>query len=183
MSIERRGIRGRAMRLSIGACHNFCSCGRLIVFHPVDVHVGARLRLRRNFVGLSQARLGETVGLTFQQIQKYESGRSRISSSRLYELTKVFDVPVTYFFDEMPPNELSGRKRLGEAGTAFEQEKDPLKKRETLKLVRAYHSIDKRRVRRSIFAAIKVLGEDSHAKHLAGHRKTRAGASASDRRR
>ena len=159
-------------------------------FHPVDVHVGARLRLRRNFVGLSQARLGETVGLTFQQIQKYESGRSRISSSRLYELTKVFEVPVSYFFDEMPSNALSdqptsgrGRKGLGEAGTPFEQEKDPLIKRETLKLVRAYHSIDMQRVRRSIFAAIKVLGEDSHAKHLAGHRKTRAGASASDRRR
>jgi transcriptional regulator with XRE-family HTH domain len=78
-------------------------------FHPVDIHVGARLRQRRNLVGLSQTKLSESVGLTFQQIQKYERGTNRISSSRLYEFAKVLAVPVSYFFDEMPSNAFSGR--------------------------------------------------------------------------
>ena len=104
-------------------------------FHPVDIHVGARLRQRRHLVGLSQSKLGESVGLTFQQIQKYERGTNRISSSRLYEFAKVLAVPVSYFFDEMPANAFSGRplsghgrKASGEAGSPFEQEKDPLSK-------------------------------------------------------
>ena len=70
--------------------------------HPVDVHVGARMRQRRTLLGMSQEKLGTAVGLTFQQIQKYESGSNRIGSSRLYEFAKVLDVPVSYFFDEMP---------------------------------------------------------------------------------
>jgi transcriptional regulator with XRE-family HTH domain len=142
-------------------------------FHPVDIHVGARLRQRRNLVGLSQIKLSESVGLTFQQIQKYERGTNRISSSRLYEFAKVLAVPVSYFFDEMPSNALSGRpllghgrKGFGEASSPFKQEKDPLSKRETLELVRAYNKIDKERVRDSIFAAVKALGESGHAKLL-----------------
>lgn len=67
--------------------------------HPIDIHVGARLRLRRVLLGLSQADLGERVGLTFQQIQKYERGANRIGASRLYELTQILDVPVSFFFD------------------------------------------------------------------------------------
>ena len=113
--------------------------------HLVDVHVGARMRQRRTLLGMSQTKLGDAVGLTFQQIQNYERGSNRIVSSRLYAFAKVLDVPVSYFFDEMPPNALlgrpmSGRGRkggYGEAGTPFEQEKDPLIKRETLELVRA----------------------------------------------
>jgi transcriptional regulator with XRE-family HTH domain len=147
-------------------------------FHPVDTHVGARLRQRRNLVGLSQTKLSESVGLTFQQIQKYERGANRISSSRLYEFAKVLAVPVSYFFDEMPSNALSGRplsghgrKGFGEAGSPFKQEKDPLSKRETLELVRAYNKIDKERVRDSIFAAVKALGESDHAKLFGGRRK------------
>ena len=105
-------------------------------FHPVDIHVGARLRQRRTIVGLSQTKLSESVGLTFQQIQKYERGTNRISSSRLYEFAKVLAVPVSYFFDEMPSKALSGRplpahgrKGFGEAGSPFKQEKDPPSKR------------------------------------------------------
>jgi transcriptional regulator with XRE-family HTH domain len=93
---------------------------------------------------MSQTKLGTAVGLTFQQIQKYERGSNRIGSSRLYEFAKVLDVPVSYFFDEMPSNALSGRpmsgrgrKVFGEAGTPFEQEKDPFIKHETLELLRA----------------------------------------------
>src|SRR5215467_7432999 len=116
--------------------------------HPVDVHVGARMRQRRTLLGMSQEKLGTAVGLTFQQIQKYERGTHRIGSSRLYEFAKVLDVPISYFFDEMPLNALSGRpvsgrsrKSYGEVGTPFEQEKDPMTQPETLELVRAYYKI------------------------------------------
>jgi transcriptional regulator with XRE-family HTH domain len=116
--------------------------------HPVDVHVGARMRQRRSLLGMSQTAVGDAVGLTFQQIQKYECGSNRIGSSRLFEFAKILDVPVSYFFDEMPANALAGRpmsgrgrEGFGEAGTPFEQEKHPLIKHETLELVRAYYKI------------------------------------------
>ena len=79
----------------------------------VDVHVGRRMRQRRTLLAMSQSKVGEAVGLTFQQIQKYERGSNRIGSSRLYEFAKVLDVPVSYFFDEMPSNALSGRPMSG----------------------------------------------------------------------
>ena len=69
--------------------------------NPVDVHVGQRVRLRRTLLGMSQEKLGEAIGLTFQQVQKYERGANRIGSSRLYDLSRVLDVPISYFFDDM----------------------------------------------------------------------------------
>jgi transcriptional regulator with XRE-family HTH domain len=129
-------------------------------------------------VGLNRTKLSESVGLTLNQIQKYERGTNRISASRLYELAKVLNVPVSYFFDEMPSNALSGRpmsgrgrKSFGEAGTPFEKEKDPLIKRETIDLVRAYENIEEGRLRRSIVATVKALGEAAHAKILARRRR------------
>jgi transcriptional regulator with XRE-family HTH domain len=146
--------------------------------HPVDVHVGSRMRQRRTLLGMSQTKLGNAVGLTFQQIQKYERGSNRIGSSRLFEFAKVLDVPVSHFFDEMPSNALAGRpmsgrgrKGFGEVGTPFEQEKDPLIKRETLELVRAYYKIREPRVRKRIFETVKALGAASHAEALGGRRK------------
>src|SRR5476649_1631622 len=146
--------------------------------HPADVHVGARMRQRRSLLGMSQTNLGTAVGLTFQQIQKYERGSNRIGSSRLFEFSKVLDVPVSYFFDEMPANALSGRpmsgrgkKGFGEASTPFEQEKDPLIKRETLELVRAYYKIRETRVRKRIFEMVKAVGAASHAEVLGGRKK------------
>ena len=68
--------------------------------HPVDMHVGWRVRLRRTSLGMSQEKLGEAIGLTFQQVQKYERGTNRIGSSRLYELSRVLDVPVGFFFED-----------------------------------------------------------------------------------
>ena len=70
--------------------------------NPVDLHVGARLRMRRMFVGMSQEKLGEHLGLTFQQVQKYEKGLNRIGASRLYAISRILDTPVQYFFDDMP---------------------------------------------------------------------------------
>jgi transcriptional regulator with XRE-family HTH domain len=143
------------------------------------------MRQRRTLLGMSQTKVGDAVGLTFQQIQKYERGSNRIGSSRLYEFAKVLDVPVSYFFDEMPPNALSGRpkgghghERLGQAGSSFGQEKDPLTKRETLELVRAYYKIRAGRVRKHIFEMVKALGEASHVEVLSG-RKPRKSAKGS----
>src|SRR5712672_1200405 len=146
--------------------------------HPVDVHVGARMRQRRSLLGMSQTAVGNAVGLTFQQIQKYERGSNRCGSSRLFEFAKVLDVPVSYFFDEMPANALAGRpmsgrgrKGFGEAGTPFKREKDPLIKRETLELVRAYYKIREARVRKRIFEMVKAVGTASHAEVLAGRKR------------
>ena len=70
--------------------------------NPVDVHVGARLRQRRTLLGMTQSKLGDAIGLTFQQMQKYEKGTNRISASRLFDLSRVLDVPIQFFFDDMP---------------------------------------------------------------------------------
>jgi len=69
--------------------------------HPVDSHVGARIRERRTLLAMNQLKLGDAVNLSFQQIQKYEQGSNRVSSSRLFEFAKVLRVPVSYFFEEM----------------------------------------------------------------------------------
>jgi transcriptional regulator with XRE-family HTH domain len=105
---------------------------------PVDIHVGHRVRMRRTLLGMSQTALGEALGLTFQQLQKYERGANRISAGRLHELGQVLDVPPSYFFDEMPADSeesTTPRKVLKPV------EKDPMLKRETLELVRAYYRI------------------------------------------
>jgi len=130
--------------------------------HAVDVHIGKRLRQRRTLLGMSQTKLGEAVGLTFQQVQKYERGSNRTSSSRLFEFAKVLDVPVPYFFDDMPANALAGRpmSRRGRGGlveTDTPPVEDPFVKREALQLVRAYYKIREGRVRQRITKMIKVL--------------------------
>ena len=146
--------------------------------HPVDVYVGSRFRQRRSLLGMSQTAVGDAAGLTFQQIQKYERGSNRISASRLFEFAKVLDVPVSYFFDEMPANVVrsklvSGRvgKSARESSTSFALEKDPLVRRETLELVRAYYKIRETRVRKRIFEMVKALDVASHAEVLARPRK------------
>src|SRR5277367_5561364 len=69
---------------------------------PIDIHVGSRIRLRRTLLGMSQERLGDALGLTFQQVQKYERGVNRVGASRLFDISRVLDVPISYFFDDMP---------------------------------------------------------------------------------
>jgi transcriptional regulator with XRE-family HTH domain len=75
---------------------------------PVDIHVGARVRLRRTLLGMTQTKLGDALGLTFQQVQKNERGTNRIGSSRLFLLSKILDVPVSFFFDDMAPEVAAG---------------------------------------------------------------------------
>ena len=102
---------------------------------PVDVHVGSRVRLRRTMLGMSQEKLGAAIELTFQQVQKYERGTNRIGASRLFQLGKVLDVPVSFFFDDMPPEvaETGGKRPSGVIDSKAAVHKvDTLAKRETL---------------------------------------------------
>lgn len=129
--------------------------------NPIDVHVGSRVRLRRTLLGLSQEKLGEAVGLTFQQIQKYERGANRIGASRLFEFSRILDVPVSFFFDDMS-NQHLGIEAHAVGGMAEPPqnplEPDPLTRRETLELVRAYYRIHDPHVRKRLFELTKSLG-------------------------
>ncbi len=105
---------------------------------PIDVHVGARLRQRRTLLGMSQTALGDAIGLTFQQVQKYERGMNQISASQLFNLSRVLDVPVQFFFDDMP-NAVAASSPTLKGGRAKEPpsyEPNPMHKQETLELVR-----------------------------------------------
>lgn len=130
--------------------------------NPVDVHVGTKVRERRTLLGLSQEKLGEALGLTFQQVQKYERGTNRVSASRLYDLCHVLDTDMNYFFEDLPeevasqaPNRAGG---LAESAQQNNGKDDPLNKRETLELVRAYYRIQDPELRRRLFEMTKALG-------------------------
>ncbi len=140
---------------------------KLVRPRPVDAHVGARVRLRRTMLGMSQEKLAQALGLTFQQVQKYERGTNRVGSSRLYELSKILEVPIQFFFDEMPA-EIAATARGGNGGGSFSEaaadyEPDTLAKRETLELVRAYYRIKSPRVRKKVFDLAKTLGRAEDA--------------------
>lgn len=129
---------------------------------PVDVHVGSRVRLRRTLLGMSQDKLGKALKLTFQQIQKYERGANRIGSSRLYQLSQILDVPVSFFFDDMPAEVTGKATGMAEDGKqTFEVSQ--LSRRETLELVRAYYKIKDPSVRKKLFEMVKCLGNSSFA--------------------
>src|SRR3954470_1150344 len=128
--------------------------------NPIDVRVGARLRLRRNMLGLSQEKLGEAIGLSFQQVQKYERGANRIGAGRLHELSRVLDVPVSFFFEDTDPVRAPAMGGFAEPpAEAFET--DPLRKEETIELVRAHFSIEDAAVRRRLLDLTKALAAGS----------------------
>ncbi len=129
--------------------------------HPVDIHVGARARLRRTLLGMTQTDLGDALDLAFQQVQKYESGNNRISASRLYDLCRVLDVSIVYLFEDMPPEVAAispAPKGRGKAKKLPSYAPDPMFKRETLEFVRAYNKIEDADVRRQVRELIRVLG-------------------------
>ena len=123
------------------------------------------MRLRRTLLGMSQEKLGEAIGLTFQQVQKYERGANRVGASRLFDLARVLDVPVSFFFEDMPAGVSQQSPRLMIAGLAEEpieaMGEDPMNKRETLELVRAYYRIADPQVRRRVFELAKALAKAS----------------------
>ena len=130
--------------------------------NPVDVHVGNRVRLRRTLLGISQEKLGEAIGLTFQQVQKYERGANRIGASRLWDLSLVLNCPVSYFYEEMSegvagssPRHLYGSTPVAPLGAGDHEEL--VMNRETLDLVRAYYSVKEGRIRKHICDLAKSL--------------------------
>ena len=128
--------------------------------HPVDVHVGARVRLRRKLLGMTQTGLGDALGLTFQQVQKYERGINRIGAGRLYDLSRVLDVSIEYFFEDMPTAAAARppAKGHGKAKEPPAYELDPMAKRETLEFVRAYYKILGPQIRKRAYELTKALG-------------------------
>ena len=126
---------------------------------PIDAHVGARVRMRRTLLGMSQTTLGDVLGLSFQQVQKYERGTNRIGAGRLFELSQVLDVPVEYFFEEMPSEVAASSPAQGggRAKAPPGYELGPMAKRETLELVRAYYKISDPQVRKRLYEMTKAL--------------------------
>ncbi|MBI5163221.1 MAG: helix-turn-helix transcriptional regulator [Magnetospirillum sp.] len=131
--------------------------------NPIDVHVGGRVRLRRTLLGLTQEQLGEALGLTFQQVQKYERGLNRISASRLHDLAGVLDVPISFFFDDMSAEVEARSPRLISDITVElpPAAKNQMLKRETLELVRAYYRIADPQVRRRVYDLARALADAS----------------------
>ena len=118
--------------------------------HPVDIHVGKRVRHRRWMVGMTQQQLAERVGIKFQQIQKYETGMNRVSASRLYEIAAALDAPVAHFFE--------GLDEGAEAAVGS----DFLSDKEAMELVRSYYAIPENQ-RRRLFDLARVLSESNAA--------------------
>jgi transcriptional regulator with XRE-family HTH domain len=133
------------------------------VANEIDAHVGSRLRLRRLLLGISQEKLGGALGLTFQQIQKYERGANRVGASRLFDLSKALDVPVSYFFADMPedtaavmPGRLAGKLPASREPSL---DADVLLSKETAELVRAYYAISDLEVRRRTLDFLRTVSE------------------------
>jgi transcriptional regulator with XRE-family HTH domain len=118
--------------------------------HPVDVHVGKRVRHRRWMLGMTQQQLGERVGIKFQQVQKYETGMNRISASRLWEIAEALDTPISYFFEEIAQDSA--------AAPAAAKQDDVYASREALDLVKAYYAMPADQ-RRKLFDLARVLSD------------------------
>ncbi|WP_332065347.1 helix-turn-helix domain-containing protein [Bartonella sp. CB189] len=128
---------------------------------PIDIYVGTRIRLRRNILGLTQEKLGEKLGITFQQIQKYEKGTNRIGASRLQAIAEIMDVPVSYFFDKnMASQHVDG---FAESDNNF---MDFCSSNEGIQLMRAFTNISDAKVRRKIIDLAKALSEEDMADKL-----------------
>jgi transcriptional regulator with XRE-family HTH domain len=130
--------------------------------NPIDAHVGSRVRLRRMLLGMSQEKLGEQLGLTFQQVQKYEKGVNRIGASRLFDLAHVLGVPVQFFYEDVPAGTEAETARPGMAERPAESYVvDFLSSRDGLELNKAFIRIEDPIVRKAIVDLVRALaGED-----------------------
>ena len=127
--------------------------------NPTDIHVGSRIRMRRNMLGMSQEKLGEHLGITFQQIQKYEKGTNRVGASRLQAIASILEAPVSFFFADAPgrgPGELGGMSE----GSPTSFGVDFISSAEGLQLNRAFARITDTKVRRKIVELVKALAAD-----------------------
>lgn len=130
--------------------------------NPIDAHVGSRVRMRRMLLGMSQEKLGEHLGLTFQQVQKYEKGVNRIGASRLYDMARVLGVAVQFFYEDAPGKDSSATNATGFAETPGESYVvEFLSSRDGLELNKAFVKITDARLRRTIIDLVRSLaGED-----------------------
>jgi transcriptional regulator with XRE-family HTH domain len=126
--------------------------------NPIDAHVGGRVRLRRMLIGMSQERLGELLGVTFQQVQKYEKGANRVGASRLFEIAEVLDVPVQFFFDDLPG--IAERQRGFSDGASEPYVMDFVSSAEGLALNRAFAKIRDTRLRKRIVDLVREMAGD-----------------------
>lgn len=137
---------------------------------PVDIHVGSRVRLRRTLLGLSQDKLARAIGVSFQQLQKYERGTNRISASRLYALSKVLGVGISWFFEDAPSTSKRRAPAAEPRAPANEPalEQDPMTANETVKLVRAYYMIEDPKVRKKILHMVRAVSPISAGRKSKG---------------
>jgi transcriptional regulator with XRE-family HTH domain len=137
---------------------------------PVDIHVGSRVRLRRTLLGLSQDKLARAIGVSFQQLQKYERGTNRISASRLYALSKVLGVGISWFFEDAPSNSKRRTPPAEPRAAANESaaDQDPMTANETVKLVRAYYMIEDPKVRKKILHMVRAVSPISAGRKTRG---------------
>ena len=132
--------------------------------NPIDIHVGNRIRMRRMLINMSQEKLGDSLGLTFQQVQKYEKGSNRVSASRLYQMAQILGVTVQFFYDDLPASSAQpGNPGMSEAGApSFVM--DFLSSSDGLQLNRAFSEISDRNVKRRVIELVKALAEGSSEK-------------------
>ena len=123
--------------------------------NPIDVHVGKRMRMRRLFLGMNQETLADALGLTFQQVQKYEGGANRVSASRLSAMADILGVPISFFFGDLSLD--------GESETPEEREsRERMERPETIELVRLYYAIADQRVRLQFLDLVKAVASSRH---------------------
>ncbi|MEO1700696.1 MAG: helix-turn-helix domain-containing protein [Pseudomonadota bacterium] len=126
--------------------------------NPIDVHVGTRIRLRRTMVSMSQEKLGEALGITFQQVQKYEKGTNRVGASRLQNIAGILNVPVSFFFEDAPGEKSNSSNEMAESGSNYVV--SFLSSSEGLQLNRAFVKISDPKVRRKIIDLVKSLADE-----------------------
>jgi transcriptional regulator with XRE-family HTH domain len=137
--------------------------------NPVDVYVGARLKIRRNELGLSQNKIGELTGVTFQQIQKYEKGSNRIGSSRLYDFAKILKVPVSYFFDQYEAA-YGSKGYLSDSKVNFD-DKNSVSEKEVITLIKNFSAIKNPALRKSIITLAKTLSKKDEDEEISSETK------------
>jgi transcriptional regulator with XRE-family HTH domain len=128
---------------------------------PVDIHVGTRVWRRRVTLDMTQSKLGDAMGLSYQQVENYEKGVNRVGASRLFKLSLVLGVPIEYFFEDMGPEVAASplpTKGRGKAKKPASYDPAPMTNRETLELVRAYYTIEDVNVRKRVYEMTKILG-------------------------
>jgi transcriptional regulator with XRE-family HTH domain len=132
---------------------------------PIDIHVGRRVKLRRTILHISQEQLAGDIGVTFQQVQKYESGHNRVSASRLFDISRVLNCPISYFFEDIGPETTGVRTTPGSRGKgalaeeAADFDADPMQRTETLELVRAYWRLHNADLRRNVLELLSNISK------------------------